>query len=96
MDADLDTLAMALYVRTDDLLKAPPERAPWRPKIGIAPKDLVGWAETATAPATPGSSGGGLRLYLLCTLHGLPVGFAVTGAKADERQTLLLSRPIPS
>jgi hypothetical protein len=25
----------------------------------------------------------------LCTLHGLPVGFAVTGAKADERQTLL-------
>src|ERR687897_3499827 len=38
MDADLDTLATALYVRTDDLLKASPERAPWRPKIGIAPK----------------------------------------------------------
>jgi len=31
----------------------------------------------------------GLRLHLLCTLHGLPVGFALTGAKADERQTLL-------
>ncbi len=31
----------------------------------------------------------GLRLHLLCTLHGLPVGFAVTGATADERQTLL-------
>jgi hypothetical protein len=31
----------------------------------------------------------GLRLHLLCTLHGLPVGFAVTGAKADERQPLL-------
>jgi hypothetical protein len=29
---------LALYVRTDDLLKASPERAPWRPNIGIAPK----------------------------------------------------------
>jgi len=38
VDADLDTLATALYVRTDDLLKASPERAPWRPKIGIAPR----------------------------------------------------------
>ena len=38
MDADLDTLATALYVRTDDLLKAAPERAPWRPAIGISPK----------------------------------------------------------
>jgi len=28
-------------------------------------------------------------VHLLCTLHGLPVGFALTGAKADERQTLL-------
>lgn len=31
----------------------------------------------------------GLRLHLVCTLHGLPVGFALTGAKADERQVLL-------
>jgi Transposase DDE domain len=30
----------------------------------------------------------GCRLHLLCTLHGLPVGFALTGAKADERHTL--------
>jgi hypothetical protein len=36
--ADLDSLATALYVRTDDLLKATPDRAPWRPKVGIAPK----------------------------------------------------------
>jgi hypothetical protein len=27
--------------------------------------------------------------YLLTTLHGLPVGFALTGAKADERTVLL-------
>ena len=31
MDADLDTLATALSVRTDDLLKASPDRAPARP-----------------------------------------------------------------
>ncbi|MCG6499948.1 transposase, partial [Kitasatospora sp. A2-31] len=31
----------------------------------------------------------GLRLHLVCTLHGLPVAFALTGAKADERTTLL-------
>ena len=38
MDADLDTLATALYARIDDTLKARPELQPWRPKIGIAPK----------------------------------------------------------
>ena len=30
----------------------------------------------------------GLRLHLLCTLQGLPVGWALTGAKADEREVL--------
>ncbi|MGR7024704.1 IS982 family transposase [Geodermatophilus sp. URMC 62] len=38
MDADLDTLATALYARTDDLLKAAPQRLPWRPAVGIAPR----------------------------------------------------------
>jgi hypothetical protein len=38
VDADLDTLATALYVRVDDLLKSEPHRAPWRPSFGIAPK----------------------------------------------------------
>ena len=38
VDADLDTLATALYVSTDDLLKAAPERVPWRPVVGIVPK----------------------------------------------------------
>jgi hypothetical protein len=37
VDADLDTLAAELYVRTDDLLKTAPERAPWRPAAGICP-----------------------------------------------------------
>jgi hypothetical protein len=38
VDADLDTLATALYVTTDDLLKRAPHLAPWRPAVGIAPK----------------------------------------------------------
>lgn len=38
MDADLDTLATALYCTVDDLLKSFPERAPWRPEVGIAPR----------------------------------------------------------
>jgi hypothetical protein len=178
----LDTLATALYVRTDELLKAAPERAPWRPRVGIAPKisdaemitlavmqallgytsearwlrytrahlrhlfpylpkqagynkrlrrlgvtigwlvgvlardtplwtddvwvadstpiecarsretvqrsELAGWAEYGYC-ASHSRFFWGLRLHLLCTLHGLPVGFAVTGAKADERQALL-------
>ena len=38
MDADLDTLATALYVRVDDALKDDPDLAPWRPAVGIEPK----------------------------------------------------------
>nr|WP_211589028.1 hypothetical protein [Allorhizocola rhizosphaerae] len=38
MTNDLDTLATALYVRTDDLLKQAPDLAPWRPRVGITPK----------------------------------------------------------
>jgi hypothetical protein len=181
VDADLDTLATALYARTDDLLKASPERAPWRPGIGLALQisdaelltlavlqallgftsesrwlrfararmrslfpylplqpgynkrlrklaatmnwlirelardttlwtddvwvvdstpvecgrskettrrsDLAGWAEYGYCASHSGYFWG-LRLHLLCTLHGLPVGFALTGAKADERHAL--------
>jgi hypothetical protein len=182
VDADLDTLATALYVRTDDLLKAFPQRAPARPRVGIAPRltdaelvtlavmqallgrtsearwlryaharlrhlfpylpqqpgynkrlralaDTLRWligvlardtrlwaddvwvvdstpVECARSRETVGRSGlagwaeygycashsryfWGLRLHLLCTLRGLPVGFALSGAKADEREVLL-------
>jgi len=181
VDADLDTLATALYVTTDDLLKAHPERVPPRPRVGITPKTsdaemltlavmqaLLGftsetrWLRYARAnlitmfPHLPGQSGynkrlrklaptmswlvaalgaqtsiatdevwvvdstpvecarsretvrrselagwaeygycashsrffWGLRLHLVCTLHGLPVGWALSGAKADEREVL--------
>jgi hypothetical protein len=38
VDADLDTLATALYVKLDELLQQAPQLAPWRPRVGIAPK----------------------------------------------------------
>ena len=38
MTTNLDTLATALYVKIDDLLKESPQLAPWRPKVGIAPR----------------------------------------------------------
>ena len=182
MDADLDTLATALYVACDDLLAAHPEQVPPRPAAGFRPlisdaeictlavmQSLLGftserrWVRHAHAhllvmfPALPKQPGyhkrlkrltgtmtwlirqlrdatdvvdddvwvadstpvecgrsrdtahrselagyaeygycashsrffWGLRLHLVCTLHGLPVGWAVTGAKADERTVLM-------
>ena len=50
--------------------------------------DLAGWAEYGYC-ASHSCYFWGLRLHLLTTLHGLPGGFALTGAKADERQVLL-------
>lgn len=182
MTNDIDTLATALYVRTDDLLKQRPDLAPWRPEIGLQPRltdaelvtlavmqallgytsesrwirharahlghlfhylpgqpgynrrlraaaglitalirllaadtslwtddvwvadstpvecgrsrdtarrsDLAGWAEYGYC-ASHSRYFWGLRLHLVATLGGLPIGFALTGAKADERQTLL-------
>src|SRR3954464_15589726 len=178
----MDSLATALYVKTDDLLKASPHLAPWRPAVGIAPQltdaelvtlammqamlgftsearwlrharahlrhlfpylpkqpgynkplrkaadlirritrmlaldttlwsddvwivdstpvergrsretvkrsDLAGWAQYGYC-ASHSRFFWGLRLHLVCTLQGLPVAFALTGAKADERETLL-------
>jgi hypothetical protein len=178
----MDTLATALYVRIDDLLKQYPDLAPWRPRIGLQPRladaelvtlavlqallgytsesrwlrhararlhhlfpylpgqpgynrrlraaaglitalirllaadtslwaddvwvvdstpvecgrsretarrsDLAGWAEYGYC-ASHSRFFWGLRLHLIATLGGLPIGFALTGAKADERQTLL-------
>jgi len=189
VDADLDTLATELYVKTDDLLKAFPGQVPPRPVVGIAPKisdaelvtlavmqallgftsearwlryarvnlltmfphlpqqpgynkrlrkladtmrwlagvlgqqvsvagddvwvadstpvecgrsretakrsDLAGWAEYGYC-ASHSRYFWGLRLHLVATLHGLPLGWALTGAKADERVVcwdLLTSTP---
>ena len=49
---------------------------------------LAGWAQYGYC-ASHSRWFWGLRLHLVCTLHGLPVAVALTGAKADERQVLL-------
>jgi hypothetical protein len=49
---------------------------------------LAGWAEYGYC-ASHSRYFWGLRLHPVCTLHGLPVGFAVCGAQADEREVLL-------
>ncbi len=192
VDADLDTLATALYVTADDLLIAHPERVPVRPKVGIVPRtsdaemltlavmqallgftsetrslrdarknlltmfpnlplqsgynkrlrklaptmswlvralgqqtsiatddvwvadstpvecarsretvkrsDLAGWAEYGYC-ASHSRFFWGLGLHLVCTLQGLPVGWALSGAKTDEREVvnaILSSTPAPS
>ncbi len=50
--------------------------------------DLAGWAQYGSC-ASHSRYWWGLRLHLVCTLGGLPILFALTGAKADERETLL-------
>ena len=181
MDADLDTLATALYVTCDELLKHRPDLAPRRPRIGLKPQisdaevvtlavlssilgfdsesrwvrharahlrhlfpylptqsgynkrlrrlgglldalirhlaadssvftddvlvvdstpiecarsretvkrsELAGWAEYGYC-ASHSRYFWGLRLHLVTTLHGLPIAYALTGAKADERTVL--------
>ena len=182
MENDIETLAIALYVKIDDMLKKWPDLAPARPEGGISPtvsdaelltmavmsallgftserrwlryvtknlagmfprrigqsgynkrirkafwlfirvirmlamdttlwsddvwvvdstpvecgrsretvrrSDVAGWAEYGYC-ASHSRFFWGLRLHLVCTLSGLPVLFAVAGAKADERQMLL-------
>lgn len=182
MATDLDSLATALYVTVDDLIKEHPELTPWRPEVGFIPEltdaelvtlavmqgllgyvsehrwiryagkhlrhlfpyqlkqpgynkrlraatglmrtlarllaertstwaddvwlvdstpvecarsretvkrsDLAGWAEYGYC-ASHSRYFWGLRLHLVCTPGGLPIAWALTGAKADERETLI-------
>lgn len=54
----------------------------------VTRSDAAGWAEYGYC-ASHSRYFWGLRLHLVCTLHGLPVMFALAGAKADEREVLL-------
>jgi hypothetical protein len=54
----------------------------------VTRSDAAGWAQYGCC-ASHSRYFWGLRLHLVCTLHGLPVMFAIAGAKADERETLL-------
>ena len=53
----------------------------------LPPSELAGWAEYGYC-ASHSRYFWGLRLHLVCTLHGLPLGWALSGAKADEREVL--------
>jgi hypothetical protein len=82
-------LARDTSVWTDDVWvvdSTPVECA--RSRDTVQRSDLAGWAEYGYC-ASHSRYFWGLRLHLVATLHGLPVGFALTGAKADERQVLL-------
>jgi len=59
-----------------------------RSRETVKRSDLAGWAEYGYC-ASRSRYFWGLRLHLVCTLHGLPVAFALTGAKAVEREVLL-------
>lgn len=59
-----------------------------RSRETVKRSDLAGWAEYGYY-ASHSRFFWGLRLHLMCTLQGLPIAFALTGAKADERETLL-------
>ncbi|MEU1411868.1 IS982 family transposase [Streptomyces sp. NPDC005731] len=49
---------------------------------------LAGWAEYGYC-VSHRRFFWGLHLHLVCTLQGLPIAFGLTGAKANERETLL-------
>ena len=50
--------------------------------------DLAGWAGYGYC-ASHSRFFWGLRLHLVTTVHGLPVAFALTNAKTDEREVLI-------
>ena len=54
MDADLDTLATALYVRVDDALKDDPELTPRRPRGSVQPEAVRRRADHPGRAASPG------------------------------------------
>ena len=57
-----------------------------RSRLTAQRSDLAGWA-TYGYSASHSRYFWGLRLHLLATPAGLPIAFALTGAKADERDT---------
>lgn len=59
-----------------------------RSRETVKRSDLAGTAEYGYC-ASHSRFFWGMRLHLISTLHGMPVGYALTGAKTDERATLL-------
>jgi DDE family transposase len=89
MAAVMQHLATTTSVFTDDLVVAdstPVECG--RSRETAKRSDLAGFAEYGYC-ASHSRYFWGLRLHLIATVHGLPLAFSITGAKADERQVLL-------
>ena len=89
MAAVMQHLAATTSVFTDDLVVAdstPVECG--RSRETAKRSALAGFAEYGYC-ASHSRYFWGLRLHLVATVHGLPLAFSITGAKADERQTLL-------
>ncbi|GAA1159627.1 hypothetical protein GCM10009654_14710 [Streptomyces hebeiensis] len=82
-------LAVDTSVRSDDvwIVDSTPVEC-GRSRETVNRSDLAGWAEYGYC-ASHSRFLRGLRLHLVCALQGLPVAFTLTGAKADERETLL-------
>ena len=59
-----------------------------RSRETVKGSDLAGWAAYGYC-ASHSRYFWGLRLHLVATVGGLPVAFALAGAKADEREVLL-------
>ena len=84
----MSVLAVDTSIHTDDIWvvdSTPVECG--RSRETTRRSDLAGWAEYGYC-ASHSRYFWGLRLHLVTTLHGLPVGWALTGAKADERAVL--------
>lgn len=59
-----------------------------RSRDAVMRSDRAGWAQYGYC-ASHSRYFWGLRLHLVCALSGLPVAFALAGAKAGEQETLL-------
>ncbi|WP_406045665.1 IS982 family transposase [Micromonospora sp. NBC_00898] len=59
-----------------------------RSRETVKRSDLAGWASYGYC-ASHSRRFWGLRLHLVTTVHGLPVAFALTTAKTDEREVLV-------
>jgi hypothetical protein len=84
----ITTLARDTSIADDDVWivdSTPVECA--RSRETVKRSELAGWAEYGYC-ASHSRFFWGLRLHLLATLHGLPVGWVLTGAKTDEREAL--------
>ncbi len=80
-------LAMDTSLRSDDVRVADSTPVQCGCSRETVTRSDAGWAEYGCC-ASHSRYFRGLRLHLVCTLHGLPVLFALTGAQADEREVL--------